>query len=190
MIRRHETRRPEYFASSHWLQGAVFLVVVGALSYAIVQAVNEARDEAERLVVDLTIRNMRTGMQLAIGEAIMLQRVREVPGWAGENPVGWLGTPPTGYVGACRNQDPGKMVQRVWCFDKARRILVYYPGSADRLAGSLGRGEPCSQLVWRVMSVASDAQVAENGNDRAVRNGAVGLRLEPVGPCRWRVSDS
>lgn len=190
MIRRHETRRPEYFASSHWLQGAVFLVVVGALSYAIVQAVSEARDEAERLVVDLTIRNMRTGMQLAIGEAIMQQRAQEVPDWEGENPVGWLGTLPTGYVGACRNQDSGKAVRRVWCFDEARRVLVYYPGSADRLIGSVGRGEPCSRLVWRVTSAASGAQVAEDGNDRKVRNGPAGLRLEPVGLCRWRASGS
>ena len=174
MIRRHETRRPEYFASSHWLQGAVFLVVVGALSYAIVQAVNEARDEAERLVVDLTIRNMRTGMQLAIGEAIMRQRENEIAAWAGGDPTRWLEVPPQGYRGECSVEERRNLPEGAWCFERDSRQLVYRPRNAKQLRDP-GDGQACNQLAWRVVRVA----------DGVVSGGFVGVRIEPASICRW-----
>lgn len=184
MILRHETRRPDYYVASRWLPGAVFLVVAGGLAYGVLRATLVARDEAERLAVELTIRNMRTGMQLAMGEAIMQQREAEVAGWTGVNPVRWLGTLPANYVGACAVGESG-VGRGVWCFDAAERVITYTPvrrGRISRHDGTSSSPAACERLAWQVIRPATGRWASETASN--------GLRIEPAGTCRWSVQEN
>ncbi len=167
-----------YYAASHWFQGAVLFVLVGALAIGLLSALSDARESAEKLVVELSIRNMRTGMQLAMGEALMQQREGEMATWAGRNPITWLGSKPDGYLGACPVAGRQFLPGGAWCFDYERRELVYRPRSIKHLrALPEGGGRACGQLSWRV------ARASEN----TARGGLVGLRLEAASPCQWLV---
>ena len=90
----HEPRRLGYYATKKWVQHAVLFVVVGLIAVGLISALGDATEQAERQIVELTIRNMRTGMQRAMGEALMHQREGEMASWAGSNPVRWLDSPP------------------------------------------------------------------------------------------------
>lgn len=167
-----------YYAAAHWFQGAVLFVLVGALAIGLLSALSYARESAEKLVVELTLRNMRTGMQLAMGETLMQQREREMATWAGRNPIAWLGSNPDGYVGACPLAGRQFLPGGAWCFDDQRRELVYQPRHSKHLrALPEGSGQGCGQLSWRVTRAP----------ESAASGGLVGLRLEAASLCQWLV---
>ena len=174
----HGPRRLGYYAGKNWFQSAVLFVVLGLFAIGLLSALNGAKEQAERQVVDLTIRNMRTGMQLAIGEALMRQRERDMASWVGSNPVQWLGTSPAGYRGECTTDESRDLSGGEWCFERTHRELVYRPRRIERLQ-ALGEKNPrqCSQLRWRVARTP--------GNEDS--GGFIGLRLEAASSCRWVV---
>ena len=176
----HELRRPDYYAASHWFQWAVLFGVLAVLSIGLLWALGEVKERAEKQVVDLTVRNMRTGMQLAMGEALMHQREAEIALWVGSNPVRWLSSEPKGYRGACPQAESGELKGGEWCFDSEQKKLMYRPLRIDHLRESAG-GRECDRLAWRV--TRSPDRGADSG-------GFVGLRVEADSPCRWVLEDS
>jgi hypothetical protein len=177
----HAPRTLGYYASSHWLQGAAVFVVVGALAVGLLRALNDALERAERQVVELTLRNMRTGMQLAMGEAMMRQREGEIAAWAGSNPMRWLDSPPEGYRGECTAGESRDLSGGQWCFDRVGRQLVYRPRASDHLRVlAAGAALRCNQLRWHV------ARAPES----AASGGFIGLRIEAATPCQWLVEGS
>lgn len=172
----HEPRTLGYYANAHWLQAATLFVVIGSMAMGLLWALSDAKERAEKLLVELTVRNMRTGMQLAMGEALMQQRAGEVASWVGSNPVLWLGSSPEGYRGECSAAESQGLSGGEWCFERERRELVYRPYRTDRLrAQPEDSGRQCEQLRWRV--VRSPEGVAGGG--------FVGLRMEVASPCQW-----
>ena len=175
----HEPRRLGYYATKNWFQRAVLFVVLGLLAIGLISALGDAKEEAEKQIVELTIRNMRTGMQRAMGEALMHQREGEMASWVGSNPVHWLDTLPAGYRGECSTAESWALSGGEWCFERGRRELVYRPRNSDHLRDSKGVmkavGRRCDLLSWRVarapVSVAS--------------GGFVGLRIEAASSCEW-----
>ena len=177
----HEPRTLGYYASSHWFQWATLFVVIGLFAIGILSALNDAWERAERQVVELTVRNMRTGMQLAMGEAMMRQRESEIASWAGSNPVRWLNSPPGGYRGECSAAESRDLPGGTWCFERERRQLLYRPRRADHLRALPGsNGGECGQLSWRVTRLP----------ESAAGGGLVGLRLEAVSLCQWALEGS
>lgn len=170
----HQPRSLGHFAASHWLSGALVLVLFGALALGLLWALGDIKERAEKQVVDLTLRNMRTGMQLAMGEALMHQKAGEIESWFGSNPVRWLDTPPPGYRGECSADESRALADGEWCFERVSRELVFRPTKVDHLR-VLPEAGPCAQLRWRV------ARVSAGG----AGGGLVGLRIEPASPCQW-----
>jgi hypothetical protein len=171
-----QTRSLGYYAASHWLQGAVLLAVLALIFTGLMSALNDAAERAERQGVELTIRNMRTGLKLAMGEVMMQQREGEMAAWVGSNPVRWLGSPPAGYRGECSAEESRNLSGGEWCFEGGRRELVYRPHHPDHLHPlPAGSERQCSHLSWRV------ARAPES----VVSAGFVGLRLEAAAPCQW-----
>ncbi len=165
-----------YYAASHWFQGAVLLAVLALIFNGLMSALNDASERAEKQGVELTIRNMRTGMKLAMGEAMMQQREGEMAAWVGSNPVRWLGAPPGAYRGECSVEERRNLSGGEWCFERNRRQLLYRPHRPDRLHPLPPGSElQCSHLSWRV----------ERAPESVVSAGFVGLRLEAVAPCQW-----
>jgi hypothetical protein len=175
----HEFRRLGYYATRNWFQRAVLFVVLGLFAIALISALGDAKEEAERQSVELTIRNMRTGMQRAMGEALMHQREGEMASWAGSNPVRWLDSLPAGYRGDCSAAESRELSGGEWCFERGRRELVYRPRNIDQLYESRGAmkalGRQCDQLSWRVARAPTSA----------ASGGFVGLRIEVVSSCQW-----
>ena len=175
----HEPRRLGYYATKNWFQHAVLFVVLGLFAIGLISALSDAKEEAERQIVELTIRNLRTGLQRAMGEALMHQRESEMASWAGSNPVRWLNSLPTGYRGECSTAESWALSGGEWCFERGRRELVYRPRNSGHLRDSKEAmkavGRRCDLLSWRVarapVSVAS--------------GGFVGLRIEAASSCEW-----
>ncbi len=171
-----EPRSLGYYGRAHWLPGAIVLVLLGALALGLLWALDDASERAERQVVELTLRNMRTGMQLAMGEALMRQREGEIASWAGSNPVHWLAAPPAGYRGECSADESRDLSGGEWCFERASRQLAYRPRHGDRLrAPEDGKARPCDRLHW----------IVAHAPERAESAGFAGLRIEAASPCQW-----
>ena len=170
----HEPRTLGYYAASHWFQAAVVFLILGALALILLRALNEVEEQAEKQVVDLTLRNMRTGMQYAMAEALMRQRESEIAAWAGSDPTRWLELPPAGYRGECSPEERRNLPEGTWCFESVSRELVYQPRNTKQLRDR-GSGHHCSQLAWQVVRVA----------DGAVEGAFVSVRIDATSPCRW-----
>lgn len=165
-----------YYARSRWFQGCVYLLLAAVLGAWLLVALNEAQERAEKLTVELTMRNVRTGMQLAMGEALMHRRESDIAGWVGSNPVRWLGSPPEGYRGECSAADARNLPAGAWCFERESRQLAYRPRNTAHLrllSSDDGRTE--GLLRWRVGSAS----------EGTAKGGFVGLRVEIVTPYEW-----
>lgn len=171
---RATARAYDYYAGSRWLVHAVTIVAILLLAGWLLAALQEAEERAEKLMVELTWRNMRTGLQIAMGEALMSGRDKEIAGWEGSNPVRWLGSEPSGYRGECAARLAGELPKGAWCFDSGRRELVYRPRNDRhlRIDGEAGRGK---LLRWRVVAAAQEPE----------RPGPPGLRVESVTSYSW-----
>lgn len=157
-------------AGSHWLVSVSSLVVILLLGLWLAQALLNAEEQAEKLEVELTVRNMRTGLQWAKGEAMMQGRLSEIRRWEGSDPMRWLATAPANYLGSCPLHEfisPG-----VWCFDELQRELRYRPRHTQHLDVKIRSEIPL--LRWKVVADASQAA-----------DGLVGLRVQNVTPYEW-----
>ncbi len=164
-VRPGNVRTPDRWAGSRWAPLAVSCTVIAIVSLYLADALRDAEEASERFVVDVTIRNMRTGMKLAVGEAQIEGRDGEVRTWAGSNPVRWLGTPPTGYLGDCPMD--GGLPAGGWCFDSARGELRYRPRHVRWL--EVPSAPASKELRWRVVAVSP----------------GTGLRVELITPYTW-----
>ena len=111
----------------------VFAGIIGLAGLAIV--VTEA--QSERLAMTLAIRNMRTGLQLAMAEKILRGEENQIPDLALRNPLEFLGGPNPGQGGVWGN----------WQFDEPNHELVYRPMIALAFDGN-------SELRWHIVGVA------------------------------------
>jgi len=153
-----ELRRPGYYATSHWLVGSVSLVLIFLLSLWLLSALQRTQAIVERMIVEQTVQNIRTGLKVAMAEAVIAQRNKEIAGWAGENPVRWLAAPPNAYAGDCVQGVEAK--EGAWCFERVSGDLLYRPRYAKGLRSSVD-GKELSSLRWRV-AVAERGRVAES----------------------------
>ena len=175
-MKSQEPRSPGYYMDSRWLQAAVLFVLIGLLVMGLLWALSDAKARAEKQMLELVVRNMRTGMQLAMGEALIGQREGEIASWAGENPIRWLDQPPREYLGECSEEERKNLSGGQWCFEREMRDLVYRPHSGDRLQSSNEQDRRrCNELTWRVSRVP----------EALSRGGFVGLRIESTSPCQW-----
>lgn len=172
-------RRNDYYQTSHWFQAGVVAVLLGLFAAWLLRALADTQERSEKLVVELTWSYMRSGLKLAVGDALLHGRTREVSQWVGRNPADFLAAPPPGYVGVCTSSEAGGLVVGAWCFDLARRELVYRPKSHSHLrlleAGRAGGGGE-KMLRWRVVAVGQ--AVTDGGAN-------IGLTVETVTPYLW-----
>lgn len=157
------THRPDYYQGSHWFQGIVALTVLGVIVLGFVYALIEMQERAEKLTVELTTRYMQTGLKLAVGEAILHGRSREVRTWVGRNPVEFLAGPPQGYKGNCSAADVSLPAPGVWCFDEKKGELLYRPHNQRQLKLKLStaNSEP---VVLRWHLILREQTVPESAN--------------------------
>ncbi|TFW17321.1 type II secretion system protein [Massilia arenosa] len=96
----------------------VFLILLGVLGNRLLFY----RMQAERVQVQQTVSNMRTGLYARAGLA---QNAGDLERLANMNPLSFLDRIPTNYIGEYYSPDIEKLPRGVWLYDKSDRSLVY-----------------------------------------------------------------
>lgn len=148
-----------------WLAAAL----IGVAAAFLLPALWRIEEDAERLMVESTIRNINSGLRLAESELVLQGREAERPALLQANPVAWLARAPAGYVERDRVEvqslDAGQ-----WVWARETRLLHYRPRHVQHLKI---QGEPT--LAWRVVA-AGDGLVFRPGT----------LRIESITPYHWQ----
>ena len=119
---------------------AVTVAIFGVFGSILLARLNAIQAEAERTEVDLTIRNIRVGIQLAIGERIMRGEEFRILEVAEASPVDFLGHRPRGF-----NQGRTAEASGQWAYDPIGRQLSYMPRLPEAFAGA-------GELRWRYVA--------------------------------------
>lgn len=147
------------------LQFSVALAVIGVLAAFLFDALYDVQEQAERTVMEATVRNMNSGLRLEAATRAMRGQEASIGQLVGANPVQWLEHPPAGYSGTCQLElAPGE-----WCFDAATHEIVYRP-RVDRHLVYLQPGR--QGLRWRAISAA---EMAGGASGSPVSPGAIGV---------------
>lgn len=129
------------------LQFSVVLAVIGVVAVFLLDALYYALEQAEKTVMEATVRNMDSGVRMQAAVRVMRGQEASIRELVGTNPVQWLENPPVGYTGNCQRE----LVRGGWCFDAETHEIVYRP-RVDRHLEYHGSGS--SGLRWRAVSTA------------------------------------
>lgn len=119
---------------------AVTVAIFGVLAVALLVRLNAIQAEAERTEVNLTVRNIRVGIQLAIGERIMRGEEARIIEVAEASPIDFLGHRPRGF-----NEGRSAEASGQWAYDPIGRELSYVPRLPEAFAGA-------RELRWRYVA--------------------------------------
>ncbi len=119
---------------------ALTVVIFGILAGVLLVRLNAIQQEAERTEVSLTLRNIRVGMQLAIGEHIMRGEEGRIGEVAAASPLDFLGHRPRDFNDGSVPPAPGQ-----WSYDPVRRELGYLPRQPGAFADA-------TELRWRYVA--------------------------------------
>jgi hypothetical protein len=148
-----------------WLAAAL----IGVATTFLLPALWRIEEDAERLLVESTIRNINSGLRLAESELVLQGREAERRTLLLANPVTWLESPPTGYV-ECDRIEAHAVEAGQWVWERETRLLHYRPRHSEHLQVQGG-----GTLAWRVVAA---------GDGVVFRPGA--LRIENVTPYDWQ----
>lgn len=115
------------------MEFAVTVAIFGVLATLLLARLNAIEAEAERTEVNLTVRNIRVGIQLAIGERIMRGEEFRIIEVAQASPVDFLGHRPRGFSEGRTAEESGQ-----WAYDPIRRELSYVPRMPEAFSGAKG----------------------------------------------------
>lgn len=122
---------------------AIVVCIFGVLALVFLERMERVQGDAERTEVQLTIRNMRLGMQLAVGELMMRGEEQRMGDLVAANPIRFLEKQPPGYEGEVTSPDR----RGGWVFDPIRKEIAYRPRLPQAFEGR-------DELRWRYQSVA------------------------------------
>ncbi len=159
------------------LELAVAGAIIGIIATVFLGYMLRYQEVAEKTVMETTVINMRTGLNLRMAELMATDRMRDMGAVAQQNPIDWLESPPPNYLGQLDNPEPDAIPPGNWYYDSGRRQLVYRP---DR-ARYLKPGPDGEKLIrFRVTAKTHPGQ-----NSRPAR--VEGVTLTPVIPYDWPV---
>jgi type II secretory pathway pseudopilin PulG len=123
---------------------AVTVAIFGVLGTALLLRINAIQEDVERTEVDLALRNIRVGIQLAIGERIMRGEEGRIAEVAAGSPIDFAtdqaGARPPSFAAGRVPEHPGQ-----WAYDPYRRELAYQP----RMPGAFADAR---ELRWRYVA--------------------------------------
>jgi hypothetical protein len=134
---------------------------------------------AEATALDLTIRNLRTGILSAVAVQYARGDLDGIALLAAQNPVGALMAPPSGYIGPLRQADAENVRPGQWYYDEEQHWLVYHIVNADYLDYP-GEGPARVRLKLRVHYNASP----QRGGSKAPK--PAGIALDVLDPLHWK----
>jgi hypothetical protein len=109
---------------------ALVVAIIGILGGLLLHRLTEVEAAAERLQVDLTVRHMRIGLALAIGERLMQGREDSLAELLERNPADFLG---------------GAGLAEGWRYEPSALRLTYRPRQPEAFEGR-------KELQWRLIA--------------------------------------
>jgi type II secretory pathway pseudopilin PulG len=111
---------------------------------------------AEKTAMEMTVINMRSGLQWRVGELMIEDRADKMANLLDENPIKWLMALPPNYIGVFQNPEQHAIPGNAWYFDTRRHELVYRQGR-----DSVFTTDPSHAMVLRfkVTAVTSPAAI-------------------------------
>ncbi|MCX7164929.1 MAG: hypothetical protein NTV11_01470 [Rhodocyclales bacterium] len=119
---------------------AVTVAILGILAAVLLVRLNAIQIEVERTEVDLTVRRIRAGIQIAIGEHIMRGEEARIAEVARASPMDFLGERPRRFI-----EGPTAEAAGQWAYDPVLRELSYMPRSPEAFADA-------TELRWRYVA--------------------------------------
>lgn len=113
------------------LELIVVAAVIGILAAVFLNRVLFYQEQAEKIVMETTARNIRIGLRIRLADMTIHNRQSEIPLLAGENPISWLASKPGDYLGEYDGPKPEEMQVSGWYFDVKDKTLVYLPDMAE-----------------------------------------------------------
>ena len=121
------------------LEFVVVAVIISVLVGMLLTRTSDVQLAAERTEVDLTVRNIRAGIRMAVDAYTVRGQWDRLGTLAASNPVVFLSSPPRGYAGeAAASNIPGS-----WRFDPQIHVLAYRPRQPEAFEGE-------TELRWRM----------------------------------------
>ncbi|MBS1198464.1 MAG: hypothetical protein H6R18_2249 [Proteobacteria bacterium] len=192
-IQAERFRFTDYYQGSRWFPGGVALLLILLFALWLLASLAEMQERSEKLMVELTIRNVRVGLKVAMVQAMAHGQEGEIRRWAGRNPLLWLGAIPEGnmdiakaesnltvipdgYGGNCTPQEMRELAGGSWCFDPDSGELAYRPRN-DRHLRSISSAEQSKVLRWKVVA---------SGDGNLLQNPAfLGVNVQLLTPYIW-----
>lgn len=157
----------------------VGVAILASLIVVLVERLLYYQEYAEKTVTELTITNMRTGLNLRKAELMMASALGSPAGDLGDNPMGWLPAPDSNYSGEFAGQAPDEAGDGIWYFDRGARELAYRPNLARHFVpGPDGHAEVRVKVQRRPPPPDPAAPVANRASWE-------GVALVLARPYRW-----
>jgi hypothetical protein len=136
------------------LELAVVVVLIAILLGSFLHMVRYYQEQAEKMSVELTIVNIKTGLLQEIAGRLTQHEGRDARSLVGANPVQWLSGPPPGYLGEFKDVDQSLVQPGSWYFDIGSGELVYKLNLSNNF--KLERAATMRpEIRWRVGSRAA-----------------------------------
>lgn len=164
-------------AGSNLLELAVAGTLIGVIATLFLGYMLRYQEVAEKTVMETTVINMRTGLNLRMAELMAQGKVLDMGGVARENPITWLASPPPNYLGQLDNPAPETLPTGSWYYDNTRSQLVYLPARSRHL-----KPAPNGEKLIR-FRVTAKTSPGKNGAPPKVE----GVTLSPLIPYDWAV---
>ena len=136
-----------------FVEFAVSTALIGIVVGALLERALYYQEYAEKIAMESTAENIRTGLRYKVADLILANRMSEIPTLADENPMAWLGERPPNYLGELESA-PADQAKGKWHFDKRNRELVYTVNNRRHFSPSLYRD---FSVRYRVMRVSAGA---------------------------------
>ena len=152
----------------------VVICVISVLASVALQRLTVYQELAERAMMELTLRNIKTGLQIRLAELIIANRQSEAAQLERGNPIQWLAEKPANFGGDYRA--PGERGN--WYYDTDRGDLVYVVNNGAFLETRAANG--VKELRFRTRLLKGVVNFGGTTTETVT-----GITLEPVYPYQW-----
>lgn len=164
------------------LDTVVSVAILVTLGAVLLDRLLYYEEYTEKTVTELTITNMRTGLNLRKAEMMLASAQGGVTGILGDNPMIWLPAPTPNYSGEFAGHAPDAAGEGIWYFDRGARELAYRPNLVRHFVPS-----PDGQTEVRVRVERRRVAQSQAAAEAPIRNPAPweGVALVLARPYRW-----
>lgn len=125
----------------------IVIVICSVLATVLLTHIDQTRADAEHAEVDLTLRHMRIGLQMAVSELVMAGKDDDVRGLGQRNPFRYLESMPKGYEG----ERSVPLHAGGWVYDPVQSMVLYRPRMPAAFEGRL-------VLRWQLRARAASTE--------------------------------